>query len=104
MRTSPEDPDEGALLYRLEECDLSMEDAARVAEIATPLAETEGLRSRDRQRNRQPIEAAVEGAAGWICKSNCVATARKQAPIASGHRITDSLPDRLDHGSGARRG
>jgi hypothetical protein len=35
LRTSPEDPDEGALLYRLEECDLSMEDAAPVAEVAT---------------------------------------------------------------------
>jgi hypothetical protein len=35
---APEDPDERALLYRLEESDLATEDAARVAEIATELA------------------------------------------------------------------
>lgn len=50
LRASPEDPEESALLYRLEECGLATEDAARVAEIATKLAKLEGLRSRDRQR------------------------------------------------------
>jgi hypothetical protein len=50
LRASPEDPDESALLYRLEESDLATEDAARVSEIAIELANLEGLHSRDRQR------------------------------------------------------
>lgn len=50
LRASAEDPEESALLYRLEECGLGTEDAAQLGEMTTELANLEGLRSRDRQR------------------------------------------------------